>query len=133
MIAGAVETAGTVGVAGAVEVARIVEIAEVAGTVEVAGAVEIAGIEEIAGVGETENVGEETAGIVEIFAAEDVFAGARERLTGVESEDRFAEAIEEEGSAGVGGRGEGGRTLDVPREFLGKKGFAHGLSRRERG
>ena len=124
-VAGGVEIAGAEGiVAGAVRIA---------GVVGIAGIIEVTEAGEIAGAGEIENVGEETARIVEIFAAEEVFAGARERMTGVESEERFAEAIEEGGSVGAGRRGKGGGTLDVPREFLGKKGFAHGLSRRERG
>jgi hypothetical protein len=128
---------------------RIVEIAGVAGTVMVARAVRIAGVVGISGiveiteageivavgeivVGAIDNAGEETAGIVEIFGAEEIFAGARERLSGAESEERFAEAIEDGSSVGVGRR-EGGAGKTDERGFLGKKGFAHGLSGRERG
>jgi len=45
---------------------------------------------------------------------------------------RFAEAMEGGSSVGVGRRGGGAGTIDE-RGFLGKKGFAHGLNRRERG
>lgn len=128
-VAGGVEVAGAGGV-----VAGVVRIA---GVVGIAGIVDITEAGGVVGVGvmvarAIENAGEEAAGIVEIFGAEEIFAGARERLTGVGSGDRFAEAIEEGSLVGAGGRG-GDGTLGVPREFLGKKGFAHGLSRCERG
>jgi hypothetical protein len=110
----------------------VVGAVRIAGVVGIAGIVEVTEAGEIAGAGGIENVGGETAGIVEISRAEEIFAGARERLTGAESEERVAEAIEEGSSVGVGRRGGDAGTTDE-RGFLGKKGFAYGLSGRERG
>jgi predicted ribonuclease toxin of YeeF-YezG toxin-antitoxin module len=121
-IAGAVRIAGAVKFAGVVGIAGIVEITE-AGEIKVA-------VKKV--VGAIDNAGEETAGIIEIFGVEEIFAGARERLPGWGGEERFAAAIEGGSSVGVGKRG-GGAGKTEERGFLGKKGFAHGLSGGEGG